>query len=123
MAELVAMFKPEFVFSLAFFIGFVGFGYFVNGSVWPWFQTYMNRAQDIDANRQSRYDKMLDVISEFKNELGAFRETHSIILAYLIADLTDNKPEQDTDTPAARALKRRQTTHDLLLRKIQGDAK
>ena len=119
MADALAVFKPEFVFSLAFFIGFVGFGLFFNGSVWPWLQSYLDKAQAIDGARQDRYDKMLDVIGDFKTELGAFRETHSIILAYIIADITKNEPESDTDSPAARALKKRQSTQDLLLRRIQ----
>ena len=118
MTELLTLFRPEFVFSLAFFIGFVGVGYFVNNSLWPWLQVYLTKNQEIDASRQARYDRMLDVISEFKTELGAFRETHSIILAYLIADLTENKSESELDSPAIRALKRRQSTQDLLLRKI-----
>lgn len=119
MAEALAIFKPEFVFSLAFFIGFVGFGLFFNGSVWPWLQGYLDKAQEIDGARQARYDKMLDVIGDFKTELGAFRETHSIILAYIIADITKNEPETDSDSPTARALKKRQSTQDLLLRRIQ----
>lgn len=119
MADALAVFKPEFVFSLAFFIGFVGFGLFFNGSVWPWLQGYLDKAQAIDGARQARYDKMLDVIGEFKTELGAFRETHNIILAYIIADMTKNQPEGENDSPAARALKRRQSTQDLLLRKIE----
>jgi hypothetical protein len=119
MIELVKFFQPEIVFSLTFFIGFIGFGLFFNNSVWPWFKGYMDKAQDMDAARQARYDKMLDVIAEFKTELGAFRETHNIILAYIIADLTESKPENQDDTPAARALKRRQSTQDLLLRRIQ----
>ena len=121
MAEALAIFKPEFVFSLAFFIGFVGFGLFFNGSVWPWLQGYLDKAQEIDGQRQARYDKMLDVIAEFKVELGAFRETHNIILAYIIAGMTKNEPESDADTPAARALKKRQSTQDLLLRRIQDE--
>jgi hypothetical protein len=119
MADALAVFKPEFVFSLAFFIGFVGFGLFFNGSVWPWLQNYLDKNQEIDSARQARYDRMLDVIGDFKIELGAFRETHNIILAYIIADMTKNEPETDTDTPAARALKKRQSTQDLLLRRIQ----
>lgn len=119
MADALAVFKPEFVFSLAFFIGFVGFGLFFNGSVWPWLQSYLDKAQEIDGARQARYDRMLDVIGDFKIELGAFRETHNIILAYIIADMTKSEPESETDTPAARALKKRQSTQDLLLRRIQ----
>lgn len=119
MADALAVFKPEFVFSLAFFIGFVGFGLFFNGSVWPWLQSYLDKAQALDGARQVRYDKMLDVIGDFKTELGAFRETHSIILAYIIADITKNESESDADSPAARAMKKRQSTQDLLLRRIQ----
>lgn len=119
MADIINLFKPEFVFSLAFFIGFIGFGYFVNNSVWPWLQMYLNKSQEIDGNRQARYDRMLDVISEFQREIGAFRETHSIILAYLIADLTENKPETEADSPETRALKRRQSTQDMLLRRLE----
>ena len=114
--DFLPFFKPEFVFSLSFFIGFIGFGVFFSRSVWPWFQSYMNKAQEIDAGRQARYDRMLDIIAEFKTELGAFRETHNVILAYIIADLTKGEPE---DSPAARALKRRQSTQDLLLRRLE----
>lgn len=117
--DYLVFFQPEFVFSLSFFIGFLGFGWFINGSVWPWFQKYMDKAQDIDAGRQARYDKMLDIIAEFKTELGAFRETHNVILAYIIADLTKSEPESEGDSPAARALKRRQSTQDLLLRRLE----
>ena len=117
--DFLPFFKPEFVFSLSFFIGFVGFGIFFSRSVWPWVQHYMDNAQDIDAGRQARYDKMLDIIAEFKTELGAFRETHNVILAYIIADLTKNEPEAEGDSPAARALKRRQSTQDLLLRRME----
>ena len=119
MAEILGMYKPDIVFSLAFFIGFIGFGLFFSNSVWPWMQAYLDKAQAIDGARQARYDRMLDVISEFKTELGAFRETHNIILAYIIADMTKNEPESETDSAAARALKKRQSTQDLLLRRIQ----
>lgn len=120
---MLALFKPDFVFSLAFFVGFLGFGYFIDNSVWPWFKDYMAARLAADDARQTRYDKMLDVLGEFKEEMGAFRETHSIILAYLIADLTENESFHDPDSAAARALKKRQSTQDLLLRHIQNDPK
>lgn len=117
------MYKPDFVFSLAFFVGFVGFGVFFSQSVWPWLQRYLDKAQSIDGARQARYDRMLDVIGEFKTELGAFRETHNIILAYIIADMTKNHPETEGDSAAERGLKKRQSTQDLLLRRIQDEKK
>jgi hypothetical protein len=123
MAEVLSMYKPDFVFSLSFFVGFVGFGVFFSQSVWPWLQSYLDKAQSIDGARQARYDRMLDVIGEFKTELGAFRETHNIILAYIIADMTKNHPETEGDSAAERGLKKRQSTQDLLLRRIQDEKK
>ncbi len=119
MTELLGMFKPEIVFSLAFFIGFVGFGIFFNNSFWPWFKDFMAYRQAYDEASQKRYDQMVEIIGEFKQEMSAFRETHSIILAYLIADLTENQPEHPGDSAAARALKKRQSTQDLLLRRLE----
>jgi hypothetical protein len=119
MLEVAKLFQPEVVFSLSFFIAFIGFGFFIDKSVWPWLKDYLTEAQRIDAGRQVRYDRMLDVIAEFKTELGAYRETHNIILAYLMADLTENKPDSPSDSAAMRALKQRQTTQDILLRRIE----
>jgi hypothetical protein len=121
--EIIKLFQPEVVFSLTFFIAFIGFGLFINNSVWPWLKGYLDQAQTIDGNRQARYDKMLDVIAEFKTELGAFRETHNVILSYIIADMTKNQPESEGDSAASRALKKRQSTQDLLLRRIQDEKK
>lgn len=115
------LFKPDLVFSLSFLIGFLGFGYFVNNSLFPWLKEWLSfRAAAHEAN-QNRFDVIISVISEFRAELSAFRETHSIILAYLISDLTENKPETAGDSAAARALKRRQTTQDMLLRRLEDD--
>jgi hypothetical protein len=116
---ILSLFKPDFVFSLTFLVGFLGFGYFINNSFFPWLKGYMEKRLDIDEIRQRRWDTIIDVIADFKQELGAFRETHAIILAYLISDLTDNQPEKEGDSPAVRALKNRQTTQDLLLRRLE----
>lgn len=119
MIELVSLFRPEFVFSLAFFIGFIGFGFFFNNNFWPWLKTYLDKTQEIDAARQARYDKMLEVISEFKHELGAFRETHSIVLAYIISDFTGQN--NSNDPVEVEKQKRRSKTQDLLLRRLEKD--
>lgn len=121
MVELLNVLKPEFVFSMSFFIGFIGLGWFINNSLWPWLKDYLSRGQDLELARQQRNDKMMEVMGDLKQELGSFRETHSIVLSYIIADLTDKNSPGSTAT--TRALKRRQSTQDLLLRHLENDVK
>lgn len=120
--SILAIFKPDFVFSLAFIAGFIGLGRFVDGSLFPWFKEYMQQRSVLEEAELKRNDQLFEILTAFKAELSAFRETHSIILAYIISDLTSNEPEKDTDTAAARALKKRQTTQDLLLRRLEGSS-
>lgn len=120
---ILALFKPDFVFSLTFLVGFLGFGYFINNSFFPWLKEYMNHRLEVDEIRQKRWETIIEVIADFRQELGAFRETHSIVLAYLISDLTEGEPEKESDTPTVRALKKRQSTQDLLLRRLEDNPK
>ena len=116
---VLALFKPDFVFSLTFLVGFLGFGLFFKRDLFPWVTGYMDKRLEADEKTQKRWDDVIGVIVDLRQELGAFRETHAIIMAYIISDLTDNEPEKPTDTAAVRALKRRQTTQDLLLRRLE----
>lgn len=121
---ILSLFKPDFVFSLTFLVGFLGFGYFVNNSFFPWFKEYMAHRLEVEESRQKRWDALIEVMSDFRQELSAFRETHAIIMAYIIADLDQSKREGEDDRPetaAERALRKRQSTQDILLRKIQGE--
>lgn len=117
---ILALFKPDFVFSLTFIVAFLGFGHFVNKSFFPWFKEYMAMRSVSQDLQQKRFDMMIQVMTDFRSELSAFRETHSIILAYIISDLTENQPEKPSDTAAVRALKKRQSTQDILLRRVEG---
>jgi hypothetical protein len=120
---ILALFKPDFVFSLTFLVGFLGFGYFINNSFFPWFKEFMAHRLEVEELRQKRWDALIQVISDFRQELGAFRETHAIIMAYIISDLDNEERKGENDRPetaSERALRKRQSTQDILLRKIQG---
>lgn len=121
---VLALFKPDLVFSLSFLVGFLGFGIFVNNSLFPWLKSYTDKRLEAEERRQKRWDDVIGVIVDLRQELGAFRETHAIVMAYIIADLERAEEQKNNDRPetaSERALKRRQSTQDLLLRKIQGD--
>ncbi len=99
MIELIlSLFKPDTVFSLTFFLLFLGLGWFLNFSFWPWIKTYLDIRQklnhelrmaelDIEKKRQERWDTVIDTLSEFKEELGAFREKLDVIMSYFISEL------------------------------------
>ena len=73
---ILSLFKPDFVFSLTFLVGFLGFGYFVNNSFFPWFKEYMAMRQASHEVQQKRFDILMEIMTEFKSELSAFRVTH-----------------------------------------------
>lgn len=121
---ILALFKPDFVFSLTFLVGFLGFGLFFKRDLFPWVTGYMDKRLAVDETRQKRWDDVIGVIVDLRQELGAFRETHAIVMAYIISDLERTEEQRNNDRPETateRALKRRQSTQDLLLRKIQGE--
>lgn len=121
---VLSLFKPDFVFSLTFLVGFLGFGIFFKRDFFPWMTEYMARRLEADENRQKRWDDVVGVITDLRQELGAFRETHAIVMAYIISDLEREEEYKKDDRPESaseRALKRRQSTQDLLLRKIQSE--
>jgi hypothetical protein len=63
-------------------------------------------------------------MSQFRQELAAFRETHAIIMAYIISDLDNEKKRGENDrpeTPAERAHRKRQSTQEFLSGKVQGE--
>jgi hypothetical protein len=85
---LLEHFKPDFVFSLVFFIGFIGFGVFFSRQVWPWFQTYVDKRLEYDymisAQRWEVMKALSDDIGEMKKEFQAFVENERKILDILL---------------------------------------
>lgn len=106
--SILTLFKPDFVFSLVFLLAFLGFGHFVNSSLFPWFKEYMAARFIAQESESKRFDQMIEVITEFKGELSAFRETHAIILAYIINNLTENENQKASDTASVLALRKKQ---------------
>jgi hypothetical protein len=124
---ILALFRPDFVFSLAFIVGFWGFGYFFYTLFFPWFVKFMSDKQEYRAQQDKRIEAITDVLVEVKEELSALRTTHDVILAYLIADIAETPNEKDRNTKktaALRALRRRvdrpKTAQQVLLQYIEG---
>lgn len=103
MVELIlGLFKPDTVFSLTFFLAFLGLGWFFNFSFWPWWKTHQDTKQkmqheiklkeiEIEQKRQDRWDTVIDTIGQLKEEMGAFRQTLDIIMAHLIDNWFEKK--------------------------------
>jgi hypothetical protein len=85
---LLEHFKPDFVFSLAFFIGFIGFGLFFSRQVWPWFQAHLDKRLEYDymisAQRWEVMKALSDDIGHLKEEFQAFVENERKILDILL---------------------------------------
>ena len=84
---VLEVFQPDFVFSLCFFVGFIGFGLFFSRQVWPWAQKYLDKKLEYDyqINRQ-RWEVMqalTDSVGEMKTQFSAFHENQRHILAIL----------------------------------------
>jgi hypothetical protein len=86
--SLLGFFKPDFVFSLSFFVAFIGFGVFFSKQFWPWFQAYVDKRQEYDymisAQRWEVMKALSDDIGEMKKEFQAFLENERKILDILL---------------------------------------
>lgn len=81
-------FRPDFVFSLAFFIGFIGFGLFFSRQVWPWFQKYIDKKLEYDYQiSRQRWEVMQSLstdLGHMRKDFAGFHENQRHILAILM---------------------------------------
>jgi hypothetical protein len=81
------IFRPDFVFSMTFFIAFIGFGLFFNSQFWPWFKEYLNRKLEYDyqisAQRWEVLKALSDDLGEMKGTFSGFHENQRKILDIL----------------------------------------
>lgn len=85
---LLEIFKPDFVFSLAFFIGFIGFGVFFSRQVWPWLRDYMNKKLEYDYQIARQRWEVMQALSDdlrgMKSDFAGFHENQRRLLDFLL---------------------------------------
>jgi hypothetical protein len=84
MENYLSFYTPDFVFSLAFFIGFIGFGVWWSKDLWPWAKGYLDKAQsDSTSIRLAQLDnvkQLTEAISKISIELTSMTELQRYIL-------------------------------------------
>lgn len=90
---LLAFFQPDFVFSLTFFIAFIGFGVFFSRQFWPWLKEYLNKRLEyeymISSQRWEVIKALSDDIGVMKNQFAGFHENERKILDILLKNRAD----------------------------------
>lgn len=85
--KLLDIFKPDFVFSLTFFIAFIGFGLFFNNQFWPWLKGYLDKKLEYDYQiSHQRWEVIKSLgedLSEMKEDFAGFHENQRHILDIL----------------------------------------
>lgn len=94
MADYLSFYTPDFVFSLAFFIGFLGFGLWWARDFWPWAKQYLDDSRaDSTKIRLGQLDnvkRLTEAIINVNSELVLITELQRSILQKV-----DNKQWQD----------------------------
>lgn len=84
MQDYLSFYTPDFVFSLAFFIGFIGFGIFFSREFWPWFKSYLDRQLENSTKiRMAQLDnvkRLTDLLEKLQAEVSAITELQRYIL-------------------------------------------
>lgn len=84
---VLAVFKPDFVFSLAFLIGFLGFGVFFSKQFWPWIQKYLDKKLEYDYQISKQRWEVIQSLSQdlgdMKEDFAGFHENQRRILDIL----------------------------------------
>ena len=93
------IFKPDFVFSLAFFIGFIGFGVFFSRQFWPWLKSYLDKKLEYDyqiAHQRWEVIKSLgEDLGDMKEDFAGFHENQRHILDILSIKKRATPPKEE----------------------------
>jgi hypothetical protein len=91
---ILSLFKPDIVFSLSFFVAFIGFGIFFSKQFWPWFQSYVDKRLEYDymisAQRWEVMKALSDDLGTMKKDFSGFVENERKILDILMAKHRDS---------------------------------
>ena len=94
---ILRMFQPDFVFSLTFFIGFIGFGAFFSRQVWPWLKDYLDRRMEYEMQiSKQRWEVMTHLsedLSEIKATLPLIHEAQRLLIDRLLRGRGEDKDE------------------------------
>jgi hypothetical protein len=84
MTDYMTFYNPDIVFSLAFFIGFIGFGVWWSKDLWPWLKGYLDKAQsDSTSIRLAQLDNvksLTEAVAKIGAELVSITELQRYIL-------------------------------------------
>lgn len=87
---LLEIFKPDFVFSLTFFVAFIGFGVFFSKSFWPWFKSYLDRKLECDYQISRQRWEVLEALAadirDMRADFSAFHENQRRMLDHLLQE-------------------------------------
>lgn len=108
MTEILNLFNPEIVFSLIFFLGFIGLGWWFYNQLWPWFVQHRRQALEMShqieikrleaderqdrrwsdalANSYANYNLLREEIISLRAELQSFLEAISKLLERVVGD-------------------------------------
>ncbi len=86
-APYLEVFRPDFVFSITFFIAFIGFGVFFSRQFWPWIQKYLDKKIEYDYQISTQRWEVLRALSDdlgvMKKDFSGFLENERKILDIL----------------------------------------
>lgn len=84
MENYLSFYTPDFVFSLAFFIGFLGFGLWWAKDFWPWAKQYLDASRvDSTAIRMGQLDnvrQLTEAVAKAGAELALITELQRHVL-------------------------------------------
>ncbi len=87
---LIEAFKPDFVFSLTFFVAFLGFGLFFSRQVWPWWKDHLDKKLEYEYQiSRQRWEVLQSLSTDLNNmrtDFSAFHENQRRILDYLFQE-------------------------------------
>ena len=82
--DYLKFYTPDFVFSLAFFIGFIGFGLFFSREFWPWLRKHLDKqAENNTTVRLAQLEnvrKLTDLLEKLQGEIVTITELQRYIL-------------------------------------------
>lgn len=80
-----SLLRTETVLTFMLFVGFVGFGVFIERRLWPWFVTYMDTAQE---HAQEVKMRQIDLLEQGEIRWRRTAEKIEVTLEELIKQLT-----------------------------------